>query len=181
MDGGGDAREQEGEEEGTREYCTRTSEQSEQENEGRRRRLFSTVGVHPTRCGEFEASGDAEGYLSALKDIAVCGSYRSSSLDITGSGGGGDGAGGVGGGGGGRGGSEGLSLDSGCQPSVNQRIVDLSLGSGRQLSATQPISRGVDGGDGSRSRSRGRVVAIGECGLDYDRLEFCPRATQMEW
>ena len=60
------------------------------------------MGVHPTRCGAFEASGDAEAHLASLAAIA----------------------------------------------SANSR------------------ERG------------GRVVAIGECGLDYDRLQFCDAETQ---
>lgn len=67
-------------------------------------RLFCTVGVHPTRCGEFDASeAGPDGYL-------------------------------------------------------------------RQLS--QVISRGV---------ALGKVVAVGECGLDYDRLQFCDKATQQKY
>lgn len=66
-------------------------------------RLFCTVGVHPTRCKEFENSGDSEKHLQDLLQ---------------------------------------LSKD------------------------------GV---------ARGKVVAVGECGLDYDRLQFCPAETQRRY
>uniref|UniRef100_A0A0E0AFQ9 TatD related DNase n=1 Tax=Oryza glumipatula TaxID=40148 RepID=A0A0E0AFQ9_9ORYZ len=66
-------------------------------------RLFCTVGVHPTRCGEFEESGDPEGHFQALLALA----------------------------------KEGIA--------------------------------------------KGKVVAVGECGLDYDRLHFCPSDVQKKY
>ncbi|WCJ34174.1 3'-5' ssDNA/RNA exonuclease TatD [Euphorbia peplus] len=66
-------------------------------------RLFCTVGVHPTRCKEFEESGDAEQHFKALLSLA----------------------------------KEGIQ--------------------------------------------KGKVVAIGECGLDYDRLHFCPAEVQKKY
>ncbi|KAL9425464.1 hypothetical protein AB3S75_032424 [Citrus x aurantiifolia] len=63
-------------------------------------RLFCTVGVHPTRCKEFEESGDPEKHFQALLSLA---------------------------------------------------------------------KEGIE---------KGKVVAIGECGLDYDRLHFCPSEIQ---
>eukprot|EP00252_Welwitschia_mirabilis_P009932 TRINITY_DN22880_c0_g1_i2.p1 TRINITY_DN22880_c0_g1~~TRINITY_DN22880_c0_g1_i2.p1 ORF type:complete len:322 (-),score=59.90 TRINITY_DN22880_c0_g1_i2:223-1188(-) len=66
-------------------------------------RLFCTVGVHPTRCNEFEESGNPENYFQDLTSLA----------------------------------KEGLQ--------------------------------------------KGKVVAIGECGLDYDRLQFCPADLQKKY
>ncbi|XP_047312221.1 deoxyribonuclease TATDN1 [Impatiens glandulifera] len=66
-------------------------------------RLFCTVGVHPTRCNEFDESGDPETHFQALLSLA---------------------------------------------------------------------KEGMD---------KGKVVAIGECGLDYDRLQFCPADVQKKY
>lgn len=66
-------------------------------------RLFCTVGVHPTRCKEFEESGDPERHFQSLLSLA---------------------------------------------------------------------KEGVE---------KGKVVAIGECGLDYDRLYFCPADIQKKY
>ncbi|KAL8517691.1 hypothetical protein ACS0TY_015791 [Phlomoides rotata] len=66
-------------------------------------RLFCTVGVHPTRCKEFDDSGDPEKHFDALLSLAKVGVEK------------------------------------------------------------------------------GKVVAVGECGLDYDRLHFCPADIQKKY
>ncbi|KAL6575073.1 hypothetical protein OROMI_012358 [Orobanche minor] len=79
------------------------------ETDGRGPRLFCTVGVHPTRCNEFDDSGDPEDHFKALLSLAKEG--------------------------------------------VEKGKIDISS----------------------------KVVAIGECGLDYDRLHFCPAEIQKKY
>ncbi|XP_065052352.1 deoxyribonuclease TATDN1-like [Rhopilema esculentum] len=63
--------------------------------------LFTTVGCHPTRCGEFEAKNDPVSYYNELLKVF--------------------------------------------------------------------------------NENKNKIVAIGECGLDYDREHFCPRSTQLRY
>ncbi|XP_060560470.1 deoxyribonuclease TATDN1-like [Ruditapes philippinarum] len=79
--------------------CLRDAEEATklvQEHEN----LYTTIGCHPTRCGEFEKSGDPDGYMNKLLDIAA--------------------------------------------------------------------------------QNKDKIVAVGEFGLDYDRLQFCPKETQLK-
>ncbi|KAF7992898.1 hypothetical protein HCN44_005679 [Aphidius gifuensis] len=64
-------------------------------------RLFTTVGVHPTRCNIFEESGDPDNYLKSMTELALA--------------------------------------------------------------------------------NRDKIIAIGEMGLDYDRLNFCSKDTQKKF
>jgi TatD DNase family protein len=82
--------------------------------------LFTTVGVHPTRCDAFEDSGDPEGYFERLVDFAT-------------------------------------RRKRGAEPR-----------------ASEPTSS-------AGAFAFGRVVAVGECGLDYDRTQFCAKETQLKW
>ncbi|CAM8884850.1 unnamed protein product [Rhodiola kirilowii] len=91
-------------------------------------RLFCTVGVHPTRCKEFEDSGDPENHFQALLSLAKMGIEKGK--------------------------IHGKWRSKFCTyPSFYVELIHCTR----------------------------KVVAIGECGLDYDRLHFCPSNIQKKY
>jgi len=90
-------------------------------------RLFATVGVHPTRCGEFEFETEEVGEGEAGAEAAEWSSTG---------------------------------------------FVRRTKRDGEAyLEALEALIKG----------HRGLVVAVGECGLDYDRETFCVREVQKKW
>jgi len=58
----------------------------------------------------------------------------------------------------------------GCHPTRGTEAVEYPGGLSAYMAELEMVAR--EGGD--------RVVAVGECGLDYARLQFCPAETQLE-
>ena len=102
--------------------------------------LYTTVGVHPTRCLEFlpeAARLELEGLMAAAAD-----------------GGGGD---------------DTAAALAAAEAAILERS-DVVLARETHVQALRDVLRGA--------AADGLVVAVGECGLDYDRLHFCPAGVQ---
>ncbi|KAL0028033.1 hypothetical protein WJX77_001856 [Trebouxia sp. C0004] len=59
----------------------------------------------------------------------------------------------------------------GVHPTRCKEIEDSSQGPEAYWDALRVLLTAADG----------KIVAVGECGLDYDRLEFCDKETQQKW
>jgi len=66
---------------------------------------------------------------------------------------------------------KGLYATTGCHPTRSKEFETYQGGPERYLQALDKLI-------GDHLEGKGRVVAIGECGLDYDRLHFAPVSTQ---
>ncbi|KAF9508917.1 hypothetical protein BS47DRAFT_1373593 [Hydnum rufescens UP504] len=65
----------------------------------------------------------------------------------------------------------GLYATAGCHPTRSKEFEDYRGGPAAYLDALDKLIH-------SHLEGKGRAVAIGECGLDYDRLHFADKATQ---
>lgn len=115
--------------------------------------LYTTVGVHPTRCLEFLPVGARTEMERGMTAVA-----EAQSAD-----GGASGAQGIGGA------NEAEAALLALEGDVLRRS-DVAEACDAHLGKLRDVLRaGV---------AEGLVVAVGECGLDYDRLHFCPAGVQ---
>lgn len=118
---------------------------------GCRVQLYSTVGVHPTRALEFlppEERTKVEAAMAQLSEFMAPGSTRTN-----------DDAGRV---------AAQAALAELERSILDAAHVELALAT-HVASLREVVEEG---------RKEGIVVAVGECGLDYDRLFFCPQGVQ---
>jgi Tat protein secretion system quality control protein TatD with DNase activity len=131
-------------------------------------RLFCTVGVHPTRCSEFEEhAAGPEAYLAELKEV-----HRPTPNPFL--------------------------QSSWCTAKVVVILFDCRHRRGLPRRAKRhrscimlcaadkrtPVCVTVSWSFAQvleAGRLEGKVVAVGEVGLDYDRLQFCSKAVQKTW